>query len=219
MARVRVAAASGGFSGRLANLVYVVRNGEVFVQPRPSSRPRTSPAEIGAQQRLRLANVLWAQLADADRAAWQAYAETQSSESPATGIRRTPRADNLFRGLAAKYLQIHGGATAPSTPPAGLFLGDGIAVTVGVAAGEIVFTASGPNSAGIATELLFQRLGRRYYTPQSRNYRSLGFVAFSPGELSASVPADPGAYGCAVRFVRVATGQESAVMGLGVVEL
>lgn len=216
---MRVAAATGGFSGRLDNVVYVVRDGEVFATARPTRRAGSTTPEIDAQQRLILANVLWAQLSDADRAAWRAYATGQASENPVTGVRRTPRADNVFRGLAAKYLQIHGGAVAPTTPPTGAFLGDGIAVTVQVGSGMIDFIASGPNSGGIETECLLQRLGRRYYTPQVRDYRTASFAAFAPGALSASIPADPGAYACAVRFVRVATGQESALIEIGAVEL
>lgn len=67
------------------------------------------------------------------------------------------------------------------------------------------------------TELLFQRLRARRVKPKADAYRTQTFVAFA-GEPRA-VLAAPGAVACAVRFVRAATGQESAVIPLGVVEV
>ena len=83
----------------------------------------------------------------------------------------------------------------------------------------IVFVASGANSFGVETELLVQRLRTRGRAPGAKGYGTARFVAFSAGGLEAEVPCGPGVWACAVRFVRVATGQETGVVELGVVEV
>ncbi len=207
------------------------------------------------------------------------------------------RGDNLFRGLAAKYLQVHGGFTAPTLPPASPFLGDGIAVVAnpaaaadpplecgdlaplwlgggadfpgslrgslplpppsvpgqtgreyGSAAGEpregepsraaepregepsraeepgegsagVTFTATDPNSVGVVTELLLQRLAGAWRLPKARDYCTQAFVAFTPDQMSVTIEVLPGAYAAAIRFVRAGTGQDSALIPLGVVSV
>ena len=85
--------------------------------------------------------------------------------------------------------------------------------------GVLTFRASGPNAEGVVTELLTQRLKSRLRTPGADRYRTAGFVAFAAGALEAAVPVGPGAWACAVRFVRRDTGQETAVVPLGIVEV
>ena len=66
------------------------------------------------------------------------------------------------------------------------------------------------------TELLTQSLvnaRRRVYRDR---YVSRGFVAFE-GPGTAEVPCAAGVWACAYRFVRPATGQETALFELGVV--
>ena len=69
----------------------------------------------------------------------------------------------------------------------------------------------------MATELLVQRLPSRIRLPKARDYRTARYVAFA-GE-PVHVPARPGAYACGVRFVRAATGQATAMIPLGMVEV
>lgn len=133
----------------------------------------------------------------------------------------------MFRGLAAKYLQVHGGNTVPTEPPVGAFMGEGIVVTATGSSplrpssptdppSGVLFTASAPNSPGMLTELLLQRLPVRHRMPKAREYRTMAFVAFA-GE-PVVVPCAAGAYACAVRFVRAATGEATALVSSGTVE-
>ena len=68
-------------------------------------------------------------------------------------------------------------------------------------------------------ELLVQKLKSRLRTPGADRYATAGFVAFVAGALEARVPVERGAWAVAVRFVRWDTGQETAVVPLGVVDV
>ena len=84
---------------------------------------------------------------------------------------------------------------------------------------SIEFTASGPNAAGVVTELLVQPLRSRLRTPVRDRYRGAGFVAFAAGSLTAEIPCKRGAVAVGVRFVRADTGQETGVVELGILEV
>ena len=81
----------------------------------------------------------------------------------------------------------------------------------------MAFEASGPNSAGVVTELLTQPLARASRKPRAKEYTSRGFVAFAGGSRAVAVPCAVGAWACAFRFVRWDTGQETALVPLGTV--
>ena len=104
-------------------------------------------------------------------------------------------------------------------PPATGFLGDWIEVVCEPAPTSVRFVATGTNAMGVVTELLAQKLKTLQRTPVLKEYRSQRFVAFAPGGLEAEVAVGTGVWACAVRFVRQATGQETAVVPLGIVEI
>jgi hypothetical protein len=214
MASVREGAVR--LSGRVGSIVYLSRDGQAFAAAAPSFRPRSTALQGDAQRRLAIAGRAWGELSLAEIEAWRRYAATLSRPN-AAGVRKAPRADNVFRGLAAKYLQVHGTGPVPNLPPESAFLGDGVVVSAEAEIGGVRFHASGPNADGVLTELLLQPLRARHYTPQPRDYRTQAFVDFEEGALEALVPAHPGAYACAFRFVRSATGQESPLVPCGVV--
>lgn len=105
-------------------------------------------------------------------------------------------------------------AAIPSLPPSEAFLGDSVEVSIAAVAGGVEFTASTANGDGVVTELLLQPLASRHRRTYLRQYRSQRFVAFSAGE-TVLVPCSPGWVACAIRFVRAATGQETALAELG----
>ena len=205
-----------GLSGRMGNRVYRQVGGETIVSAMPIKVDPRTPKQLASRAHLTEATRLWGELPlDAiDR--WRLY-----------GLRLGRRGDLVFRGLAAKYLQLHGGTSVPTEPPATPFAGDGIVVEATAAAvppggnpwsdGAVVFRAHAPNTPGVVTELLLQRLAKRYCVPKQDAYRTQAFVAFA-GEL-VRVPARVGAWACAIRFVRADTGQASAVLPLGVIEV
>ena len=81
----------------------------------------------------------------------------------------------------------------------------------------LLFRADRPNSPGVVTELMAQRLLSVGRAPRPKGYASQGFVAFAEGALDAEVACPPGWYALAVRFVRAGTGQDTAVFPLGIV--
>ncbi len=204
-------------SGRLEGRVYRDLGGEGFVSAAPTVvNPRTQ-AQMDARARLSLAVRLWRELPPDAMGRGREGAEANAGFSPTTGRRRSGRGDLVFRGLAAKYLQIHGGVRAPTEPPPSPFYGEGIVVTATGGASGVRFAASSPNSPGGLTELLVQPLAAAYRKPHPEEYRTRAFVAFADGALEAEVPLSPGAYACAIRFVRGTTGQAGPLVPLGVV--
>ena len=140
--------------------------------------------------------------------AWRCYAEEAGLQPY-----------QAFTGLAAKCLQMRPDAPVPESPPTSPFAGDGIAVriAVGPEGSDIGFFANAANSPGVVTELLLVRLASRNRRPQAKAYRTRAFVRFEGDVREASVAVEPGAWACAVRFVREATGQMGALVELGVV--
>ena len=69
------------------------------------------------------------------------------------------------------------------------------------------------------TELLVQRLRTRGRAPGAKAYATARFVGFAGGALAVTVGVPEGVWACAIRFVRVATGQETGLVELGVVEV
>jgi hypothetical protein len=86
--------------------------------------------------------------------------------------RPSMRPQALFVGFTTNWLQVHGGGSPPSLPPTEAFYGDGISVTLSAISGGVRFTARGPNSAGVATELLLQPLVSSGRAGQPEKYRT-----------------------------------------------
>ncbi|RYG26369.1 hypothetical protein EON82_03540 [bacterium] len=82
--------------------------------------------------------------------------------------------------------------------------------------GVLTFTASGPNTAGIVTELFLQPLASRNRRTYLERYRHLAFTGFPLGSAE-SYPVSPGWYACAYRFVNANTGEATAIAELGIV--
>ncbi len=79
---------------------------------------------------------------------------------------------------------------------------------------NVTFTASAPNAPGVITELLLQPLPSPNRTPKPRDYRTQAFVAFTPENLTATIPVEPGCYAAAYRFVDPATGRSTMLVAL-----
>ena len=79
----------------------------------------------------------------------------------------------------------------------------------------VLFTANAPNAPGVVTELMAVRVPNANRRPQTKAYRTRGFVAFAAAGEEAVVPCGPGTALVAVRFVEAATGQASGLVPLG----
>jgi hypothetical protein len=214
MAKLKGTAVACGLSGSAGPVVFVrMPGGGTAVRDRTVPRDPNSPAQAQWRGLVARASALWRTLTPEQAQRWQEYAEA-AGEGREGG---RPNASGLFVGLAAKVWQVEAAAAPPLDPPSQGFLGDGVPVSAAGEPGAVRFAAGGPNSAGVVTELLLQRLPSRLARPQKGRDRHRGFVAFAPGSLEASVPAPPGAYAASVRFVLAATGQASALVRLGTV--
>lgn len=206
-------------SGKQGGMVYTrARSGPTRRSLVVPMNPRT-PAQSQARANLSHAATAFRALSPTDATLWRAYADTQTARNPLTGQPYVPAAVAVFTGLSSKFLQITPHGAIPTTPPASGFAGDRITVTAGFEGGQFTFSASGANAAGVQTELLLQPLKGANWTPQAGGYRAQRFVAFASGSLSVTVPLAAGFYAPAYRFVDPATGQDSPLVTLPVVEV
>jgi hypothetical protein len=244
MAKAKFGVPGLTISGRLGGAVIVpMADGRVIVRDLPERKVPPTAKQTEAAARLRPVAEAWHALSLTEVEAWRAFAKSPPEPHPYPSPRGGGRFGqgggeiplkpyNAFTMLAAKCLQMRPGAPVPTLPPTTGFMGDGIQVNLRfsiddlrlregseVGSGAIVFEASGPNSAGVVTELLLQKLKSRNRMPSAKDYRTQRFVAFAAGSLESTVPVEPGAYACAIRFVREATGQETALVPLGLMEV
>lgn len=219
MARVTFDGLGISLHGKAGNAVFAHTRTGVVLRPRTMpANPRT-PAQVAARERLTQAASAFRALTPAERQAWAVYAASLLVYPRDSGAPYAPAANSVFIALASKRLQAVPGAPIPTVPPAAPFFGDNLTLAASAGAGGITFTASAPNAAGVLTELLWQPLVNGGRTPQPRQYRTQRFAAFAAGALSVTLPAAPGWYAAAYRFVREATGQETEVARAGVVEV
>lgn len=215
MAKLKGTALASGLSGSAGPVVFVqTPNGATVVRDKPCPNNPRTPTQEAWRELVRRAGQLWRTLSLEQAEAWRDYAEGLGSRGSGFG---TPNASGAFIGLATKVWQVDPLASPPLWPPAQDFTGDGIVMEVSGGAGEVTFTASGPNSEGVTTELLLQKLASPIARPQIGKDRHRAFFPFETGSLEAVVTATPGAYSASVRFVRVATGQVSTLVRIGVV--
>lgn len=198
-------------------------------------RPRYRYPKVAAVQqgndRLRRASEIWNTFTTAEAEAWRDYAKASSRRDPVTLELYAPSAQNIFLGLTVKLLQISDFrfqisdrgvgreisdfrlGEVPRMPPTSDFLGDNLTVSAEAIEGGVRFTPSSPNSEGVLTELMFQRLPNPRRAPV-KFYKSLAFVAF---EGPTDIDLEPGIYYFGYRFVNATTGQMTEMLGLGAV--
>ena len=187
----------------------------LVIRPRVKGKNPRTAAQVIVRNNMTTAAGLYKNFTTAQVQAWAAYAATQTHQSRSGKI-VTPTAINAFTALASKFLQATPGGTVPTTPPSTAFTGDSPKITATGGSGIVTFTANVANATGVATELLLQPLKSRNRTPQSHGYRSKAFFPFTSGSLSTTVTVPPGWYAAGYRFVKLATGQETAIVPLTV---
>lgn len=213
MAEVRLAPGLGGLRGKVGNAVYwQTEDGRTFVREAPRANDPRTPAQSEQRANFQAAVALYKNLSPEEQRAWRDWADFVEASR---GGRRRGRANSAFLALALTYMRLHPGQWPPSTPPASLFLGDHVAVTAAAAGQGVAFTSDRPNSPGVATLLLLQRLRSVGERPRAGHDRIAGVHTFVPGGLSVTMPARPGEYECSVRLAEVATGQTTGLVRVG----
>lgn len=216
MAKAKLGALLQDLSGKVGNAVFVKSKEGPVVRVRTSPTNPKTTAQVAARARLSTVSKIFKGFNATQEAAWDNYASTLTHKDSITSKRFTPTAITAFTALGTKFLQVNPTGTVPTTPPTSSYSGDIITLTALASTGKITFTASAANALPNKTELLLQPLKSRNRNPQKGAYRSQAFVAFTAGSLSADVVVPPGYYAAAYRFVNLMTGQETALVPIGV---
>ncbi|HRI42589.1 MAG TPA: hypothetical protein PLL78_10420 [Fimbriimonadaceae bacterium] len=205
----------GGLSGTSGSVVFVrSASGEIIVRERVTPRDPWTPAQASARAIMTRAGHFFAQLTDAEVDEWERYARGLQRDAHLNGTQTRVRPYNAYMSLATRFLALHPGSNPPRTPPTSPFFGDRIEIEAIALPDAVRFAASSGNAAEVTTELLLQELRYAHGNPQRDKYRRQAFVAFEPGSLHADIPASPGRWAPAVRFLRLTTGQSSPLIPL-----
>lgn len=218
MAKVKAMALAGGFSGKLGSVVFVEQPSGTVMRPRVIPKNPRSPAQSAWRMAMKRAGEAFKALTSEEYQAWEAYCQ-----QIATPGERMKPVNQVFIGLGAKAYSIQSRLglepTIPTLPPAAPFGGDGVLVTVSAEPGGVRFQSSHPNTDDVATELLLQPVSSLFAASFDTLYRTKSAVAFTEATPSVLVPATPGCYACAIRLVRVASGQQTGILRLGSVRV
>ena len=205
--------------GKLGNTVFSrTRNGSTARALVPVKNPHTA-AQVNARTAFTKAQAAQRTLTATQIGAWQTYANGLVKHDPVTLQSYVPVWNEIFTGLASKFLQFNPTGTIPTAAPTGAFVGDSITVTATGGIAQVTFTGSGANALFVKTELLLQPLKSKLRTPAPDKYKSKGFVAYAAGGLTTTVIATAGYYAAAYRFVNLQTGQETLLQPLGIVQV
>lgn len=186
----------------------------------PSIRVRTTPSnprtihQSGVRSNLATAALAFKALSTTNAGLWNTAANSLTFSNGVGGSFK-PSGINYFVQLASVFLAVTPGGSIPTTPPASPMASEPVTLTPAGAAGKITFTASAPNTSGITTEFLVQPLISQNRQPQFGNYRIQGYHAYVSGTLGHDVTLPPGDYATAYRFVKIATGERSALVQSG----
>ncbi|NUL83174.1 MAG: hypothetical protein HUU60_10690 [Armatimonadetes bacterium] len=218
MATIALGALAQALSGKAGNAVFYRTNDQLRVRDYAIPFDPQTPLQLASRERFAQANFVWSSLSPDQADAWRQYALSLGVRQPGSTAVRSPRAQNLFVGLAAKVLQIDPVAPVPVDPPDAPFFGDALSVSA-LGGTEITFEANAPNGEAALTELLIQPLATGARAPLSKAYRTAAFVRFAPGSLDYALLAPPGWYATAYRFVSPDTGQQTALAPCGIVRV
>ncbi|MCE9557396.1 MAG: hypothetical protein K8R88_00445 [Armatimonadetes bacterium] len=220
MAKLASAPGFGPMSGKIGNLIFTRQaNGTTQMRSRKiPANPRT-PAQQANRDRFTIATQTWKSLSLAEMQTWEAFTTQTHRAHLNPSLSPTPPAYTVFVSLSTKFLAVNPGNTPPRTAPAEFFSGDGIRIAVSASPGQITFAANIPNSPGVTTEFLIQKLASAGRRGNPKDYRSQGFHTYTSGTLTHTLSAKPGLYLVAVRYTQVSTGQTSELVPFGRVEV
>lgn len=215
MARARTGILTPGLKGRIGNAVFVELPIGAVVRGRPLVTAKPTAAQRTARERFTQAAAGYQTLTPAQAQAWREYARTLDPKQAEGGRSLGPSGQQVYTRYANKILQIDSQAEVPSTPPAGVFPGDGVRILAERTAAGVRFHADAANRPGVVTELLAQRLASPLRRTYLEKYRTLGFHAFDENGDSVDYSLTPGTWAFAFRFVEAATGRTTLVYELG----
>ena len=204
--------------GRIGNEVAIKGRNGLVLRGRPTYKRPTQLIQQTVQNRMTQVMAAYNTLTREQAMQWNAYASTLTRSGDTDNAPTHPTGQNVYVGLASKFLQVNPTGTVPLAPPTSPYFGDTLTVTLSGGTGQLLFTASAANAPDTRTELLVQKLKTPRRSPVPF-YKSTAFVAFTPAVLTYALPSAPGWYACACRFVNSATGQMTTQVAIGIVEV
>lgn len=210
MALVKGSAIIPGLRGSMGNATFVQTPYGTSLRDRTRPKQPDTEGQVAQRARMRAAGQAWRSMTLAQAEAWRRYAASVSGQSEW----RQASGQHVFTQLAIRFLMVSPTAEIPLDPPTLPFSGDGLTFSVERVSGGLRVTPSQPNTTGVVTEILLQPLASVHRRTYLSRYRSAAFHSFDGSAVV--VPCPESVVAVAVRFVRVATGQATALMELGV---
>ncbi|RYG17546.1 hypothetical protein EON82_23735, partial [bacterium] len=162
--------------GKAGNTVFAKTKRGTVARDRVLPTAPATAAQLVVRNNLRKDGAAWQLLSAAQVANWNAYAAKQIKRGKKSGKAYVPSGYQIFTSLTTKFYQINPTGTAPVAPPTSGFGGDAITLTATGGTGQVIFTATGANTANVKTEVLLQPLKGKNRVPGVKGYRSKGFV-------------------------------------------
>lgn len=220
MAQIQLSVIGSGIKGKAGSVVMVqMPDGRTIIRPRTVPRNPRTPRQQLSRALMKRATAAYRALSPEQLQEWQVYADKVQAWQQAQGVSKICRVCDLFISLSIKYLQIYPNGVLPESPPAELFAGDAVQVTVQGEVGRVRFKANLPNQPGVLTELLLAPASSAIAKPNPHAFRHMGFIAFQSGALETTVQAAEGWHAAAVRFVQSDTGQAAPLLRVGMVRV
>lgn len=200
--------------GKLGGVVFTkARSGPtVRVRIKPGN-PRTT-AQIDVRANLTAASREWGTLSSSDVDAWN-FAASALTFPNGLGGSFVPTGNMRYMQLTAKFFQINGITSPPTTPPTTPFTGDTITIAGAGGSGVVTFDPSAANTSGVTTELFIQRLLGVNRRLQPNAYRHAQFHVFTGGSDVVSISLPAGTYALGYKFCLIATGEQTGLFALG----
>ena len=141
MAEIDLSILGDAMHGKSGNVVFLKTKTGTKVRKRSKPTDPKTPAQQAARERMTLVSKTYSGMTQDQLKAWRNYAKTLTHHNKYSGEPFTPSANNVFTGLATKFLQINPGTPLPLVVPDSTFVGDTVVVTAASSTGKITFTA------------------------------------------------------------------------------
>src|SRR5437868_5092860 len=107
MAKAILGATLADARGAINNEIFERRRGAMVVRGRPTCGWKPTPAQAESNAQFRQVTGAWNSLTYAQVQAWKDYAKSLTRHDPMTAQPYHPMAQNVFIGLARKFVQIN----------------------------------------------------------------------------------------------------------------
>lgn len=163
-----------------------------------------------SQNNMQNAAAEFANLSPTDKATWNSAASGILQLNPITGQHYPMTGISYYCSLAIIFKMGSPGQRPPTAPPGSAFTGDSITITATGGTGQITWTGSAQQGAGIKTMFLTQLLPYDGRKPNPQGYRTLRTspIPASPFQVNQNI--GRGVYAVGYRFMKVTTGQATA---------